>query len=256
VKVDVKSGPVHYVDMGAGPAVLLLHAFPLNLTMWEPQFEPLSAAFRVIAPDIRGFGESQPPSPWTMGEMADDLNEFLEKLDIDECAVIGLSMGGYIALSFWNKYPKRFRQLILSNTRARSDNETEKLGRNDMIAALEQNGSAVLADRMLPRLLKPNPDPQIADQVRKIVETTEASAAIHALAAMRERPDSSKFLPRLSCPTMVITGAEDVMIRVEDSRAMADVIPGSRFMRIPHSGHLSNLENPEEYNRALLGFLN
>jgi pimeloyl-ACP methyl ester carboxylesterase len=187
--------------------------------------------------------------------MADDMNEFLEKLSIDECAVVGVSMGGYIALSIWNKYPQRIRQLVLSNTRARADNETEKAGRNDTIAALEQNGSVVLAYRMLPRLLKPNPDPDIADRVRKTVETTASSAAIHALAAMRERPDSSKLLSRLSCPTMVITGAEDVMIRIEDSRAMADVIPGSRFMRIPNSGHLSNLENPAEYNRALLGFL-
>jgi 3-oxoadipate enol-lactonase len=255
VKVDLKSGLVNYVDMGTGPAVLLLHAFPLNLSMWESQFEPLSSGFRVVAPDFRGFGGSQPPAPWTMGDMADDLNEFLDKLAIDECAVIGVSMGGYIALSFWNKYPKRFRQLVLSNTRARADNETEKAGRNDMIAALEQNGSAVLAERMMPRLLKPNPDPEIADRVRQIVETTEAAAAIHALVAMRERPDLSNVLHRLGCPTLIITGAEDVMIRVEDSRAMADVIPGSRFMRIPNSGHLTNIENPEEYNRALLAFL-
>ena len=255
MKIDLDSGPVHYVSMGTGPAVLLLHAFPLNLTMWEPQFQPLSASFQVIAPDVRGFGESQPSSPWTMGSMADDLNEFLEKLGIDECAVAGVSMGGYIALSFWNKYPRRFRRLVLSNTRARADNDAEKVGRNDTIAALEQYGSDILAERMLPRLLKPNPVPEIAERVRKIVETTQASAAIHALNAMRERPDSSNLLHRLSCPTMVISGTEDVMIRIEDSRAMADVIPGSRFMRIPNTGHLSNLENPEEYNRALLGFL-
>jgi 3-oxoadipate enol-lactonase len=255
VKIDLNSGPLNYLSMGTGPTVLLLHAFPLNHTMWEPQFESLSASFQVIAPDIHGFGESQPPSPWTMASIADDLNEFLEKLGIDECAVVGVSMGGYIALSFWNKYPKRFRQLILSNTRARADSDAEKAGRNDMIAALEQYGSAVLAERMLSRLLKPNPAPEVAERVRKIVETTQASAAIHALSAMRERPDSSILLHRLGCPTMVITGAEDVMIRVEDSRAMADVIPGSRFMRLPNSGHLSNLENPEEYNRALLGFL-
>jgi 3-oxoadipate enol-lactonase len=255
VKADLTSGPVNYVDTGAGSPVLLIHAFPLNLTMWEPQLEPLSAEFRVVALDVRGFGGSQPPSPWTMEGMADDLNEFLEKAGIAECAVIGVSMGGYIALSFWNKYPNRIRQLILSNTRARADNETEKAARNDMIASLEQNGSAVLVDRMLPRLLKANPSPALADQVRKIVESTNPSAAIHALTAMRDRPDLSKLLQRLHCPTMVITGAEDVMIRAEDSRAMADAIPGSRFMRIPGSGHLSNLENPDEYNRALLGFL-
>ena len=96
----------------------------------------------------------------------------------------------------------------------------------------------------------------MADQVRTIIESTNPSAPIHALTAMHDRPDSSHLLHRLNCPTMVITGGEDAMIRAEDSRAMADAIPGSRFVRIPSSGHLSNLDNPDEYNRALLGFLN
>ena len=164
-------------------------------------------------------------------------------------------MGGYIALSLCARHSKRVRQLVLSNTRARADNEAEKAARNEMIAALEQTGPSILPDRMLPRLLKPNPLPEVVGKVRSMIEEVSASAAIYAVMAMRERPDSSTWLYRIGCPTMVVTGDEDAMIRVEDSRAMADVIPGSRFIRIPNSGHLSNLENPDQFNRALLDFL-
>jgi pimeloyl-ACP methyl ester carboxylesterase len=255
VNLELKSGSVSYFDQGQGSVVLLIHAFPLNRTMWEPQLARLSSEFRVLAPDIRGFGGSQPPSPWTMEGMADELDEFLETLEIPECAVVGVSMGGYIALSFCGKYPKRIGQLVLSNSRARADNETEKAARNEMIAALEQTGPSILPDRMLPRLLKPNPQIEVVENVRKMIDDVSASAAIHALMAMRDRPDSSTLLYRIGCPTMVIAGAEDAIIRVADSRAMADVIPGSHFQRIPNSGHLSNLENPQQFNQALLDFL-
>jgi 3-oxoadipate enol-lactonase len=246
---------VNYFDQGTGPAVLLIHAFPLNHTMWEPQIGPLLEDFRVIAPDIRGFGGSQPATAWTTEEMADDLRELLDKLDITDCAVVGVSMGGYIAFSFWARHSRYVRQLVLSNTRARADSDKEKAARNEMIAALEQNGAAILPDRMLPRLLKPNPNPEAVARVRAMIAEASTSAATYAVMAMRDRPDSSSLLYRVGCPTLVITGEEDTIIRVEDCRAMADAIPGSRFMRIGASGHLSSLENAEQFNRALLEFL-
>src|SRR5437870_13614095 len=102
--------------------------------MWEPQLSALSAEFRLLVPDIRGFGDSQPPSAWTMEEMADDLDELLGKLAVPACDVVGVSMGGYIALAFWSKYPNRIRKLVLSNTRARADIDIEIAARNDVIA--------------------------------------------------------------------------------------------------------------------------
>jgi len=255
VKLELNSGTVSYVDAGNGPAVLLIHAFPLNNTMWASQIAALSGKFRVIAPNIRGFGESQPASSWTMEEIADSLNEFLDKLGVKDSAVVGVSMGGYIALTFWSKYPKRVRQLVLSNSRARADNDTEKNARNDMIAAIEQSGVAILPDRMLPRLLQPNPPAGIVGNVRTMIESTSPAAAVYAVMAMRDRMDFSSMLHRIECPTMVITGENDVIIRMEDSRAVADGISGARFVTIPNSGHLSNLENPEAFNTALLSFL-
>jgi 3-oxoadipate enol-lactonase len=242
-------------DQGKGPAVLLIHAFPLNRTMWEPQFADLIPHFRVIAPDIRGFGESQPPSPWTMEEIAGDLHDLLNRLGIESCAVAGVSMGGYIALPFWSKYPQRVRQLVLANTRARADNDTEKAARNEMIAAIQQSGTAILPDRMLPRLLKPNSPQAVVTVVRKMIEEVNPPAAIHAVTAMRDRVDFSSAVHRINCPTLVITGEADAIIRSEDSRELANSIPGSQFAQIPQSGHLSNLENPSQFNRALLDFL-
>jgi pimeloyl-ACP methyl ester carboxylesterase len=255
VKLQLNSGILSYVDQGSGSAVLLIHAFPLNSSMWAAQVGTLSARYRVIAPDVRGFGESQPAVPWTMEGMADELDEFLDKLRIIDCAVVGVSMGGYIALPFWSRHRERVRRMILANSRARADNDAEKAGRNEMIAAIQQNGAAILPDRMLPRLLKPNPSPDSVRAVRAMIEAVDPAAAAYAVMAMRDRSDFSSVLHRIDCPTMVVTGEEDVIIRLEDARETARAIPGARFVTIPNSGHLSNLENPDEFNRALSDFL-
>ena len=255
MKLELKSGSISYLDQGAGPVVLLLHAFPLDNTMWEPQIGILSKRFRIIAPDMRGFGKSQPASPWTMHDMADDLNALLDHLAVPSAAIVGVSIGGYIALALWSKFPQRVRQLVLSNSRARADNDTEKAARNDMIAAIEQSGTAILPDRMLPRLLQPNPQADVVRRVRAVIERADSTAAAYALMAMRDRMDFSSMLHRMTCPVMVLTGENDAIIRVEDARAVAEAIPGARFVNIPDSGHLSNLENPDAFNDALLSFL-
>jgi pimeloyl-ACP methyl ester carboxylesterase len=223
--------------------------------MWTPQIEAFSARFRVIAPDIRGFGESQPASAWSMEDMADTLDELLSKLNIESCSVAGVSIGGYIAFAFWARHRNRVRQLIISNSRARADNETEKSARNEMIAAIQQNGAGILADRMLTRLLQPNPAPSAVQAVRQMIDQANAQAAAYAVMAMRDRMDFSSILHRIDCPTLVVTGENDVIIRVDDSHAVADAISGAQFVTIANSGHLSNLENPEAFNAALLSFL-
>jgi pimeloyl-ACP methyl ester carboxylesterase len=255
MQLQLKSGVVHYLDQGSGTPVLLLHAFPLHHEMWAPQIDVLSREYRVIVPDIRGFGEAQPASPWTIADAGDDLDELLQAIGVDHCVVAGVSMGGYIALPFWAKYPKRVRKLVLANTRARADNETEKGARDDMIAAIQQYGTSLLPDRMLPRLLKPNPAPDALRQARRMIEQTHPAAVIYAVTALRDRPDNSTLLQRINCPTLVVSGTDDVIIRLEDSRALADAIPDARFVLVPESGHLPNLENPKAFNAALLDFL-
>jgi 3-oxoadipate enol-lactonase len=255
VKIQLSGGSFNVLDQGKGPAVLLLHAFPLHHAMWDAQIPALSDRFRVIAPDMRGFGESQPAVPWTMDDAADDLDELLDKLAISNCAVVGVSMGGYSALPFWSKYPNRVRRLVLANTRARADNDTEKRGRDEMIAAIEQHGPGILPDRMLPRLLKPNAPANVVRAVRSMIEQASGPAAAYAVMAMRDRADFSATVHKIACPVLVVTGEQDVIIRAEDSKDMAEAIPGARFVTVPDSGHLSNIENPQAFNRALLEFL-
>jgi pimeloyl-ACP methyl ester carboxylesterase len=221
----------------------------------EPANRYLSARFRIIAPDMRGFGKSQPPTQWTMEDMADDLNDLLDDLNVPSVALVGVSIGGYIGLTFWSKYPNRIRQLVLSNSRARADNETEKASRNEMIALVQQHGSSILPDRMLPRLLQPNPNPEAVRYVRSTIERASPSAAAYALMAMRDRMDFSSLVHRMSCPTLIIAGENDAIIPADESRSVAESIPEGRFACIANSGHLSNIENPTAYNDALLSFL-
>jgi 3-oxoadipate enol-lactonase len=258
VKVRLKSGTIiNYLDQGAdqgdGHAVLLIHAFPLNHTMWQPQTAHLSPRFRIIAPDIRGFGESLPPTPWTMMQMCEDLKEFVDVLDLDSYAVAGISMGGYIALPFTFWFPDKVRQLILADTRARGDNEAEKQGRTEMMATLVREGVQVLPQLMLPRLLRPDPSSEAVEFVTTIILENHPSAAMYALMAMRDRPDSTMTLERINCPTLVIAGEYDAAR--EECMEIAETLPEGTFVQIPRAGHLSNIDNPKAFNQALDEFL-
>src|SRR5262245_39322224 len=246
---------LHFLDEGKGPPILLLHAFPLNSTMWEPQVTALKNNYRVIAPDTRGFGSTPVADTWTLEQAADDLDQLLDGLGITACTVAGLSMGGYIAFPFYAKFPNRVSRLILADTRARADNEAEKRGRTEMIAALQQSGASILPDRMLPRLLKPNAAAPVVKQVRGIMATASAMGAIFALMAMRDRPDMSTVIHRITRPTLVIAGDHDAVTRIDECRGMAESIRDGKFVPIPDAGHLSNLENPAAFNRALLDFV-
>jgi pimeloyl-ACP methyl ester carboxylesterase len=258
VKVRLKSGTIinyldNGVDQGDGHAILLIHAFPLNHTMWQPQTAHLSPRFRVIAPDVRGFGESLPPTPWTMMQMCEDLKEFVDVLDLDSYAVAGISMGGYIALPFTFWFPDKVRQLVLADTRARSDDEAEKQGRTEMMATLVREGIQVLPQLMLPRLLRPDPSPEAVDFVTSIILENHPSAAMYALMAMRDRPDSTMTVERINCPTLVVAGEHDVAR--EECMKIAETLPEGRFVQIPRAGHLSNIDNPKAFNQALDEFL-
>jgi len=223
--------------------------------MWPPQIGELRHRFRVIAPDFQGFGQTPARGPWSLVEAADDLAELLDTLKIQDVAVVGLSMGGYVALPFYAKFSERVRKLVLADTRARADTDAEKTARGEMIAALEQFGIAILADRMIPRLLKPQPDIAIANRIRAMIDTLSADSAIHALMAIRDRSDASAVLERVSCPLLVIAGEVDVVTPADESQMMAARVDGAEHVIIPNAGHLSNLENADAFNKALAAFL-
>jgi 3-oxoadipate enol-lactonase len=244
-----------FSEQGDGPALVLLHAYPLDHCMWQPQVDVFSRHYRVVTPDVFGFGGSQPPRSWTMADMSEALVVLLKQLKIDRCTLGGLSMGGYIAIPFTLSHPRRVERLVLAHTRGRADLEIERTARNAMIAALKKDGTATLPEKMLPRLLASNAAEDVKRLVRDSIQRASQEACIHAVAAMRDRADQSANLKHITCPTLVVTGAADAIIKVEDSERMAAALPAGQLSVIEGAGHLSNLENAPAFDQALQQFL-
>lgn len=248
-----------YTDQGHGTPVVLLHAFPQNRAMWDQQVMALSRTHRVIAPDFRGFGESDaPPGPYTLDRFADDVAELLDHLAIPRAVLVGLSMGGYTLFAFYRQHAARVKGLVLADTRAQADTEEGQAGRFTMAQTAQSEGAGAIADLMLPKLLSPvaqQTKPDLVRQVRSAIERTKVSGIAGALMAMAERPDSVPLLAQIACPVLVMTGELDGPTPPADGKFMAERIPGARLEIISQAGHLSNLEQPEAFNRTLLDFL-
>jgi pimeloyl-ACP methyl ester carboxylesterase len=245
-----------YRDEGAGRALLLIHAFPLGGAMWERQITALSSRFRVIAPDLRGFGASQlGQAPASMDQYADDLAGLLDRLGLERAALVGLSMGGYIAFAFLRRHRERVSALILADTRSQPDTAEGQRAREQNARLAEEQGPRAIADQMLPKLLSPNAPEQLRAEARRMIEANDRAGIAAALRAMAMRPDSTPLLPTIAVPTLVIAGSEDRLTPPSDAQALHEAISGSRLVELPGAGHLSNLEAPEEFNRAVEEFL-
>ncbi len=241
-------------DYGPGPVVVLLHGFPLNRSLWSAQESVVGAVYRVIAPDLRGHGETAAPSGvYTIDAMADDVIETLDALQLREPVVVG-------ALSAVLRYPDRFRALMLMDTRAGADSPETARGRETLATRVEASGTAdAVVESMLPRLFSPatrERRPQVMATVHDLMAKTSSRAIAGALRGMAARPDRTADLAGLTLPTLVLVGADDVITPPDEARTMAASLPNSRLEVIPNAGHLAPLENPEDSNRAILAFLN
>jgi pimeloyl-ACP methyl ester carboxylesterase len=250
---------IAYTDAGSGTPVVLLHAFPLSRAMWEPQIPALAQRVRVIAVDLRGHGESEfVEGAVTLMDYADDVIRLLDHLAIATAVFAGLSMGGYTLFALYRRYRDRIKGFVLADTRAQADTPEGRAGRFDMIRTAEGKGNDAIAEIMLPRLLAPeslSKNAPLVERVRSIITRNPVGTIIADLRAMADRPDSVALLPSISCPTLVIVGELDQGTPPPDARLMAERIPGARLVIIPKAGHLSNLEQPEIFNQALLSFL-
>jgi pimeloyl-ACP methyl ester carboxylesterase len=247
------------VDLsGEGPAVLFVHGFPLDRTMWRPVASALTGWHRVL-PDLRGFGLSEgPETGYTMAEYADDLAALLEVLRVPGAVVCGLSMGGYVAFELLRRHPGKVRALVLANTRAAPDDAEGKGKRDAMIARIRRDGPGFLADEMLPRLVGPDTArtmPDVVRQVRAMVTGQSATGLVGALTAMRDRPDSRPLLAGIAVPTLVLHGSDDQLIPLAEARAMAKAIPKAHFAAIPAAGHLAPVEQAVNTGRVIREFL-
>ncbi len=247
---------IHWRDAGAGTsAILLLHAFPLHGGMWSRQIEALARRHRVIAPDIRGLGRSGSPiGPSTMSLVVHDVRALLAHLRVERAGVAGLSMGGYLALELWRQAPGLVRGLALCDTRAGADSEEGKAGREAFARAALERGLAWVADEMVPKLLRPSPDPAAVAEVRTLVGEGTPAGVAAAQRGMAARPDSTPTLATITCPTLVVVGEQDGLTPPAEAEKLAAGIRGARLARIPGAGHLPCIENPAPFTAELERF--
>jgi 3-oxoadipate enol-lactonase len=243
---------------GDGPALLLIHGFPLDRSLWAHQVATL-ARWRRIAPDLRGCGASDAPEAgYSMAAYADDLMRLLDRLRIERAVVAGLSMGGYIAFELLRRHRQRVMGLILLDTRADADTPEGRQGRETMMEVARSNGAAAVAERMLPRLLgrtTQRTQPHLVEQVRTMISRTSVAGIVGALGAMRDRPDSTPLLATIDVPTLVVVGDEDELTPPALSKAMTAAIPSAAMTTISGAGHLSALEAPTAVSRVVAEFL-
>jgi pimeloyl-ACP methyl ester carboxylesterase len=244
-------------DRGAGRPLVLLHAFPLDRRMWQPQLGPLAAVARVLTPDLPGFGDSPAPrGPFTIDSAADAVRDFLDATKVTGRVVLGgLSMGGYIALAFARRYPARLAGLILADTRSEPDDAAGKAKRDELIALANSAGVSGVLDQMLPKMLAPPARPELVETVRTIAVGQSAATVAAALAALRDRPDATTSLGAITVPTLILVGEQDAITPPVMAQSLAGRIPGSRLVTIPGAGHLNNLENPDAFTTAVREFV-
>jgi len=258
--VKVNDIQMAYTEEGAGRPVVLIHGYPFNRSLWSEQIITLSTSYRVIAPDLRGFGDSDAvPGTATMDVMAQDVVLLLNHLGIARATICGLSMGGYVALALYKRLPSRVRALVLADTRAQSDTDEAKPGRYQQAEKALSEGMAGIADAMLPKLLTPetvSKRPEVVKHVRDMMLQAKPEGAAAALRGMAERDDQTELLAKITVPTLVIVGAGDAITPVADSEKMHRAIPNARLVILENAGHVSNLERTEQFNDALLEFLN
>lgn len=245
---------IAYDERGDGRAVLFLHGFPHDRTLWTPQLQSLGMRAHTIAMDLRGLGESQAGGPYTMDAYADDAVALLDHLGEPHATVVGLSMGGYAALALWRRHPARVRSLVLTSTRATADDDATRARREEMIRRLTSGGSEAIADDQLAGSLgrtTRRTRPELVRGVRTMLASAPAAGARGALEAMLARPDSTPTLATITVPTLVLVGDEDVVTPERDARYMHERIPGSRLEVICNAGHVCNIERPAAFNHVL-----
>jgi pimeloyl-ACP methyl ester carboxylesterase len=249
---------VRYLEAGEGPPIVLLHAFPLSAEQWLPQLLRVPPGWRVVAPDQRGFRGSGPAfedpgvEGVTMEGYATDVLALMDHLDIQRAVVAGLSMGGYVAFAMLRLAAARVAGLVLANTRASTDSAEGRASRDRLIALVRQDGPVAIAREMLPKLLGETTrreQPDLVEAIDRLIRMNSADGLAAALAAMRDRPDSTSLLPTIACPTTIITGDEDTAVPAAESEAMHRLIPGSRLVVLPKVGHLSNLGDGGFFHR-------
>lgn len=248
--------PLAHDELGRGEPWVFLHGFPLTRKLWAPQ-APLAEAARLILPDLRGHGASPRASPATMEAMAEDVLALCDELGAQRFGLVGLSMGGYVALALQRTAPERVARLALVDTQAAADTEEARARREELARRLEDEGIQVLVRDFMVKLLGPaaQGDPALVGKVRAMVLSNEPEGMAQALRGMAQRPDHRGRLGEIACPVLAVVGQHDEVTPPARAEEMARGVPHGKLVVLAGAGHLSSLEQPEDFNRALLGFM-
>nr|WP_320050805.1 alpha/beta hydrolase [uncultured Desulfuromonas sp.] len=252
---------LYYSESGdpAKPSVIFIHGFPFNHAIWAEQIKALGNEYHTIAYDFRGMGGSEVgDGQYTLEGHVDDLIALLDFLQIDQAVVVGLSMGGYIALRALERSPQRFLGVVLCDTRSEEDDNAGRIKRANAAKSVKENGSAAFADGFLLAVFSEdsiNNNLPAVDLIRQIISQNAPLAIAGNLIAMAARTDTTASLQNIAVPTLILVGAEDKLTTPDDARHMQSRINGAELHVVPKAAHLSNLENPEFFNERLLAFL-
>jgi 3-oxoadipate enol-lactonase len=244
---------------GGGAPVVLLHAFPLSHRMWDPQIAALSSRYQVIAYDHRGFGDSEPgDGQTTMETLVDDFFAVLDHLGLERVIACGLSMGGYALLRALERAPGRFRAVVLADTRSTADDDAGRLGRANTLRDVKSKGVPAFAEAFSAKLVGPTTlaeKPEVRARLAELMRANGQLGICGGVLALGFRTDTTAALKKLDIPALIVVGEEDALTPPVHSRQMNEAAPGSKLVVIPKVGHMSNLEDPDAFNRALLDFL-
>jgi pimeloyl-ACP methyl ester carboxylesterase len=260
MNIKIRDINMAYDDSGEGPAVLLIHGFPLNRQMWQPQLQPLSSAgFRVIAPDLRGFGQSDAPAEgYSMDGFCDDLIALLDSLNIEQAVVCGMSMGGYILLDMLERYPQRVKAAAFIATKSAADDEVGRARRTAMAAEAETLGANPVIKIFAELLFAPDTihsQPDLIARVTSWMRETNPRALAGGLLAMRDRKNYTPLLKQVQQRTLVLAGAEDRAASPDAVELFTANLPRCESRIIEKAGHMLNMEQPGQFNAELLRFL-
>jgi pimeloyl-ACP methyl ester carboxylesterase len=247
---------IAYDDAGHGACVVLIHGHPFDRTLWAPQLAAWRDSFRVIAPDLRGFGQSPgTPHSVTMREYAADVEELLDELGISRAAVVGLSMGGLVTMELAIARPERYWAIGLIATTAEPVTPSERAIRRERADAVERDGMSVLVDYMRTGLYSPDCPPAIRARVNAMMSSAPATGAAAALRGRAERPDYRPLLARLDLPALVCAGSADPWSDRAVTDTIRDCLRRPEMLMLDGVGHLPNLEAETEFNAAVGAFL-
>jgi pimeloyl-ACP methyl ester carboxylesterase len=260
MKVKVNNIEMAYDDSAVGEAVILIHGFPLNRQMWQPQIAPIAnAGYRVITPDLRGFGASEAPSEgYSLDLFADEIVALMDSLGLERAVVGGMSMGGYILLNLLERYPERVRAACFIATKSSADDEAGRQRRTAMANEAERLGANPIIKIFAELLFAPDTihdKPELVARITSWMRDTNPKALAGGLLAMRDRKDYTPLLPGFRHPSLVIAGAEDRAASPNAVELFTSGLSDCRSQVIEKAGHMVNMEQPEAFNAALIEFL-